>query len=294
MTMERSAAVTEPEPWTTLKVLTWTTGYLLEKGVDNARREAEWLLCEATGLDRVGLYLHFDKPLHDAELAAYRSMVARRGKREPLQHILGTQEFDGLTFVVSPAVLIPRHDTETLIEAACSRTSRAGRILDIGTGSGCVAIALAKRLPESVVTAVDLSPDALALACSNAALHGVDVTFLQGSFFEPVAGQRFDLIVSNPPYIRSGDLATLQEEVRDFEPWLALDGGDDGLDACRVLVAEAPQYLEPGGWLLLEIGIGQAGDVGKLLEAAGFDAIVVEPDSAGIQRVTGGVWHGTF
>jgi len=294
VTMDKPADVTEQAPWTILKVLTWTTGYLLEKGVENARREAEWLLCAATGLDRVGLYLHFDKPLHDDELAAYRSMVTRRGKREPLQYILGTQEFDGLTFMVSPAVLIPRYDTETLIETALSHVPGTGRILDIGTGSGCIAIALAKRLPEAVVSAVDLSSDALTLARSNAAQHGVDVTFLQGSFFEPVAGQRFDLIVSNPPYIRSVDLGTLQTEVRDFEPRLALDGGDDGLDAYRVLVAEAPQYLEPGGWLLLEVGIGQDGDVGKLLAEAGFDTIVREPDSAGIQRVTGGMWHGAF
>lgn len=280
------------EIWTTLKVLTWTVGYLAEKGVENARREAEWLLCEATGMDRVGLYLAFDKPLLDTELATYRALVARRGKREPLQHILGSQEFDGLDFFVTKDVLIPRHDTETLIEAAVLRAPQADTILDIGTGSGCIAIALVRRLPLATVTAVDLSPDALTVARRNAERHEAAIHFQLGSFFEPVAGLKFDLVVSNPPYITSADLKELQPEVRDFEPCLALDGGLDGLDAYRTLVAAAPQHLNAGGWLLFEVGIGQADDVRKLLADAGFDAIVTIPDSADIQRVVGGVWHG--
>lgn len=283
---------TETEIWTTLKVLTWTTGYLTEKGVENARREAEWLLCEATGLDRMGLYLNFDKPLQDDELVAYRSMVARRGKREPLQHILGSQEFDGLEFIVTKDVLIPRFDTETLLEEAVRQAPRARTVLDIGTGSGCIAVALAHRLPHAALTAVDLSPDALSIARRNAEQNSAQVEFLLGSFFQPVAGRRFDLIVSNPPYITTADLATLQSEVRDFEPRLALDGGTDGLNAYRVLAAEAPRYLEPNGWLLLEIGAGQDKDVAGLLADAGFDAIVTVPDSAGIMRVVGGQHHG--
>lgn len=283
---------TETEIWTTLKVLTWTTGYLTEKGVENARREAEWLLCEATGLDRMGLYLNFDKPLQDDELAAYRSMVARRGKREPLQHILGSQEFDGLEFIVTKDVLIPRFDTETLLEEAVRQAPRARTVLDIGTGSGCIAVALAHRLPHAALTAVDLSPDALSIARRNAEQNSAQIEFLLGSFFQPVAGRRFDLIVSNPPYITTADLATLQSEVRDFEPRLALDGGTDGLNAYRVLAAEAPRYLEPNGWLLLEIGAGQDKDVAGLLADAGFDAIVTVLDSAGIMRVVGGQHHG--
>ncbi len=279
------------ETWTTLKVLTWTVGYLAEKGVENARREAEWLLCEATGLDRMGLYLNFDKPLHDHELAAYRSMVARRGKREPLQHILGSQEFDGHEFIVSRDVLIPRYDTETLLEEAVRQAPQARTILDIGTGSGCIAISLALRLPQAAITAVDLSPDALSVAQQNAERNNARVECLLGSFFQPVSERRFDLIVSNPPYITSADLAGLQPEVRDFEPRLALDGGPDGLDAYRVLAVEAPRHLEPGGWLLLEIGAGQDKDVAGLLADAGFDAIVTVPDSAGILRVVGGQWH---
>ena len=283
---------TEAEIWTTLKVLTWTTGYLTEKGVENARREAEWLLCEATGLDRMGLYLNFDKPLQDDELSVYRSMVARRGKREPLQHILGSQEFDGREFIVTKDVLIPRYDTETLLEEAVRQTPQARTVLDIGTGSGCIAISLAHRLPHAALTAVDLSPDALSIARRNAEQHSAQIEFLLGSFFQPLAGRRFDLIVSNPPYITHADLATLQPEVRDFEPHLALDGGPDGLDAYRVLAAEAPRYLEPNGWLLMEIGAGQAEDVAHLLADAGFDAIVSVPDSAGIMRVVGGQHHG--
>ena len=282
---------TDADIWTTLKVLTWTTGYLAEKGVANARREAEWLLCEATGLDRVGLYLNFDKPMSDEELAAYRALVARRGKREPLQHILGSQEFDGLTFEVSPAVLIPRHDTETLLEQALQQVPRPRSILDIGTGSGCIAIALAKRLPEATVTAVDLSAEALAVAQRNAEQHGVAIELLQGSFFEPLAGRRFELIVSNPPYITTADLASLQPEVRDFEPNLALDGGPDGLAAYRAIIAQAADHLQPGGWLWFEVGAGQATDVAALLAQAGFNGIITASDPGGIERVVGG-YHG--
>lgn len=284
---------TETEIWTPLKVLTWTTSFLTEKGIENARREAEWLLCAAIGMDRMGLYLNFDRPLRDEELSIYRGMVSRRARREPLQHILGTQEFDGLELVVTPAVLIPRHDTEVLVETAAKQYPEAATILDIGTGSGCIAIALAKRLPQSTVTAIDLSPDALAVARHNAEQHHATIEFLLGSFFKPVAGRRFDLIVSNPPYIPTAELASLQPEVRDFDPTLALDGGSDGLDAYRQLLNDAPQHLNPGGRMLVEVGSGQDSDVASLFAAQGFDAILTTPDCAGIQRVVGGVWHGS-
>jgi len=198
------------EIWTTLKVLDWTKEYLASRGVENARLEAEWLLCEATGLDRVGLYLNFEKPLDDEVLAAYRLMVARRGRREPLQHILGTQEFCGLEFEVTGDVLIPRHDTETLVNEALARMPGAGSVLDIGTGSGCIAVVLATRLPQAAVTAVDLSAEALVVARRNAERNSVVIEFLHGSLLEPVAGRLFDLIVSNPPYIPSPDIETLQ------------------------------------------------------------------------------------
>ncbi|NJD90165.1 MAG: peptide chain release factor N(5)-glutamine methyltransferase [Geobacter sp.] len=276
------------ETWTTLKVLTWTKEYLANKGVENARLEAEWLLCEALALDRVGLYLNFDTPLSDAELASFRQMVARRAKREPLQHILGTQEFMGLEFKVSPAVLIPRHDTETLLQEALRVAPQAATALDIGSGSGCVAIALAKNLAGAAVISVDIAADALELAAQNAALNGVQVDFRHGSMFEPVQGESFDLIVSNPPYIPTADLAGLEPEVRDFEPRTALDGGVDGLNFYRQIVAQAPEHLSPRGWLLVEVGIGQDGQVKELFASAGFSAIFTAKDPGGIERVVGG------
>ncbi len=277
------------EKWDVLKVLNWTKGYLAEKGVENPRLEAEWMLCEALSLDRVGLYLNFDKPLSDAELALYRGMVARRGRREPLQYVLGSQEFMGLEFRVTPAVLIPRHDTEVLVTEAVKRGASCRSILDIGTGSGCVAVAVAKALPEAEVSTVDVSGEAIEVARGNAERNGVSVQFFHGSLFEPFAGKRFDMVVSNPPYITSTDLATLQQEVRDFEPVGALDGGGDGLDFYRRITAEAPAHLNPGGWLLFEVGAGQAGDVLELLNSCGFtNDRFTQTDPAGIERVAGG------
>jgi release factor glutamine methyltransferase len=277
------------ETWTTLKVLTWTKEFLAGKGVDNARLEAEWLLCAATGLDRVGLYLNFEKPLNDEELASYRAMVARRGRREPLQHILGSQEFFGMEFEVTPDVLIPRYDTETLLHEALARMPGAVTVLDIGTGSGCIAVSLAKQLPMAAVTAIDISGEALAVARRNAERNGVVIDFFQGSFCEPVAGRCFDLIVSNPPYIPSRDIEMLEPEVRDFDPRGALDGGADGLDIYRALIPSALPCLNPAGWLLVEIGVGQASDVKQLFRMAGeFGELVTSCDPGGIVRVVGG------
>ncbi|KAA0892050.1 peptide chain release factor N(5)-glutamine methyltransferase [Oryzomonas rubra] len=276
------------EQWTTIKVLAWTKDYLGTKGIENARLEAEWLLCAATGLDRVGLYLHFDKPLNDDELAAFRAMVARRARREPLQHILGTQEFCGLEFEVSPDVLIPRHDTETLVTEALARSPEARSVLDIGTGSGCIAVALAHSLPNAAVTAIDISPAALEMARRNAERNGATVEFLAGSLLEPVAGRSFDLIVSNPPYIPSTDIDRLEPEVRDFDPRGALDGGADGLDLYRILIPGAPAHLNPSGWLLVEVGIGQAPAVAELFKKTQeYDHPITACDPGGIERVVG-------
>lgn len=277
------------ETWTILKVLTWTRGYLAEKGVENSRLESEWLLCEVLGLDRVGLYVNFDKPLTVSELAACRALVGRRARREPLQYILGSQDFFGLDFAVSPGVLIPRHDTETLVQEAVTRCPAKATILDIGVGSGCIAVALAKTRPDAHVYGVDPSPEALDLAQRNAKRHGVNVTFVQGSLFEPFEGQKFDLIVSNPPYIPTAEIAGLQPEVRDYEPRGALDGGKDGLDFYRSIIPAAPSFLETDGWLLLEVGIGEAPDVLKIIEATGvFYELFSASDPGGIERVVGG------
>jgi len=276
------------EIWTTLKILTWTKEYLAGKGVENARLEAEWLLCAALSLDRVGLYLNFDKPLQDNELASFRSMVARRAKREPLQHILGTQEFMGLEFKTTAAALIPRHDTEVLLSEALRVSPHPDSVLDIGSGSGCVAIVLAKNLPNAAVVSVDISAEALELAQRNAELNGVKVDFRQGSLFGPVQGGRFDLIVSNPPYIPSAHIATLQPEVRQYEPQAALDGGVDGLDFYRLIIPVAPGHLHSGGWLLVEVGAGQSGAVTEMFAKNGFSAIFSAKDPGGIDRVVGG------
>lgn len=276
----------EHEIWTTLKVLAWTKEFLAAKGVENSRLEAEWLLCAATGLDRVGLYLQFDKPLNDEELAAYRAMVARRAKREPLQHILGSQEFCGLDFEVSADVLIPRHDTEVLITQALALMPDAGSILDIGTGSGCIAITLATRYPDAVITATDISAAALAVAIRNAKKHNANVEMLLGSLFEPLNSRSFDLIVSNPPYIPSKEITALEPEVRDFDPLGALDGGADGLDVYRLLIPESHSHLSPGGWLLLEVGRGQAADVMAIIsDYGGYNAPFTALDPGGIERV---------
>jgi release factor glutamine methyltransferase len=276
------------EIWTTLKILTWTKEYLAGKGVENARLEAEWLLCEALSLDRVGLYLNFDKPLLDGELAAYRTMVARRAKREPLQHILGTQEFMGLEFKTTAAALIPRHDTEVLVNEALRVSPAARTVLDIGSGSGCVAIVLARNLPAASMVSVDISAEALELARRNADLNGVTVDFRQGSLFGPVGDGQFDLIVSNPPYIPAAHIASLEPEVREYEPQAALDGGTDGLDFYRLIIPTAPGHLHAGGWLLVEVGAGQSGAVTEMFAKNGFSAIFSAKDPAGIDRVVAG------
>lgn len=278
----------QQETWTVLKVLTWTKEFLAQKGVENARLESEWMLCAVLGLDRVGLYVNFDKPLTEAELSGYRGMVTRRSKREPLQYILGSQEFMGLEFEVSPAVLIPRHDTEVLVAETAARSGEHCRILDIGVGSGCVSVALAKTLPTATILGVDSSPQALVLAQKNADRQGVTVSLFEGSLFEPFQGQRFDLIVSNPPYIPTDDLKILQPEVRGYEPIQALDGGADGLDFYRLIAPAASDHLNPGGWLLFEVGIGQAEAVLGLLDKAGFGELFTAKDPNGIERVVGG------
>lgn len=276
------------ETWTILKILAWTQEYLLSKGVVNARLEAEWLLCAATGLDRVGLYLQYDKPLNDSELAGYRSMVSRRARREPLQHILGSQEFCGLEYEVSADVLIPRSDTEALMSEAIKRQPDARSVLDIGTGSGCIAVSLQKRLSKAVVTATDISESALAVARRNADKHGASIEFLLGYLFVPVGGRCFDLIVSNPPYIPTADIESLDQEVRDYDPRTALDGGIDGLNIYRTLIPSAVEHLNPGGWLLVEIGVGQAKDVVALFQhTCSYGEPIIAHDPGCIVRVVG-------
>lgn len=277
------------EVWTVLKVLQWTAGYFRDRGIEGGRLDAELLLGDALALDRVGLYLNYDRPLTAGELETFRAAVARRAKREPLQYIRGQAEFWSLPLVVTPAVLIPRADTEVLVEEALKRVSGHCRILDVGTGSGAIAIALAHECPEAQVEGLDISPQALAVARGNAERNGVAarLTLLTGDLHR-LCRSGYDLVVSNPPYIPTPDLPGLMPEVREFEPLLALDGGGDGLEAYRALAAQALALLNPGGWLLLEVGVEQAQPVGQLLRGAGLARVFTRADYAGVARVVGG------
>ncbi|NIQ95406.1 MAG: peptide chain release factor N(5)-glutamine methyltransferase [Desulfuromonadales bacterium] len=278
-----------PEPWTVLKILEWTAGYFGEKGIDSPRLDAELLLADLLEIGRVDLYLQFDRPLTADELTDYRRRVARRAGREPLQHILGETEFWSLPLKVTPQVLVPRADTEVLVEEALKRLDPAGRVLDVGTGSGAIALALASERQQACVEAVDLCDEALAVARENAVRHGLEGRLqFRREDLAALTGGRYAMIVSNPPYIPQGDLDDLMPEVRDFEPRQALDGGGDGLDCYRALTSQAPSLLDDRGWLLVEVGCGQAEAVRGLFAAAGLTQLFVRDDYAGTPRVVGG------
>lgn len=277
------------ETWTVLKVLQWTAEHLTHKGVENGRLDAELLLANVLELDRVGLYLNYDRPLEGPELAAYRELVRRRAAREPLQYILGSCEFWSLPLRVSPAVLVPRADTEVLVEEALRLLPAGiGAVLDVGTGSGAIALALAQERPELQVTGLDSSPEALAVAVENAAALGLSRVRLVAGDLRALPEGPWELVVSNPPYIPTGDLDGLMDEVKNFEPLGALDGGPDGLACYRALAGQATSILRPGGWLLVEVGLGQAEPVRQLFAAAGLEELLIRDDYAGIPRVVGG------
>jgi release factor glutamine methyltransferase len=275
------------ETWSVLRLLEWTAGYFVAQGIESARLDAELLLGDVLKLNRVGLYLHFDRPLTAGELATFRALVKRRAAREPLAYIRGHCEFWSLSLKVSPAVLIPRADTEVLVEEALARLPVSGRVLDIGTGSGAIAIAIAHERPQAEVAAIDVSPSALAMASSNAEHNGVRVAFATGDL-DQLSGGPYDLLVSNPPYIAETVRSSLMPEVEAHEPGLALFSGADGLAAIRRIAAQAPTLLATGGWLLLEVGYDQSTVVRELLATAGLTDLFVRDDYAGIPRVVGG------
>jgi release factor glutamine methyltransferase len=247
------------------------------------------LLCEATGLTRVQLITQGDRALTPDEASRLDDLVARRLRGEPIAYIVGRREFFGLAFRVGPAVLIPRPDTELIVELALERLpGNAPRLLDMGTGSGAIAVAVAHTRPDADVTALDVSPDALAVAQANATANGARVRFLESSWFDALAaGETFDVIASNPPYIAAGDAHLAQGDLR-FEPVGALTDHADGLSALRIIVQGSPRHLAPGGWLLLEHGYDQAAAVRALLVDAGFADVQSWRDLAGIERVSGG------
>ncbi|MCG5051635.1 MAG: peptide chain release factor N(5)-glutamine methyltransferase [Myxococcales bacterium] len=275
--------------WTILEVLGWTTQRFTERGLSTPRLDAELLIAHALDARRIDLYVRSNELLTGERLAAIRDVVRRRQEGESVAYITGEKEFWGLPYKVTPDVLVPRPDTETLVEALLERLpkDRPATVVDIGTGSGAIAVAVAKARPQAKVWATDQSAAALDVARGNAARNGVEISFHQGHLLAPVASHRpFDFVVANLPYIPTADIATLSLEV-NREPRAALDGGPDGLDLIRELVAAAPAHLQPGGLLLLELGQGQAHAVVQACLAAGLEAPFVCKDLGGIERVVG-------
>ncbi len=256
---------------------------------DRARQDAETLLLHVVHQDRAWLISHWDEEATPKIQADFEALTTRRQTGEPLQYITGSSEFFGLPFSVGPGVLIPRPETEHLVEEVIrlAKDLPNPRIADIGTGSGIIAVALANAVPSAQITAIDCSPQALAIARENAALNHVEsrITFLEGDLLVPVAGQRFDILASNPPYIPSADHDSLSVEVRDHEPHSALFAGEDGLDLYRRLIPDALPLLAPGGWLALEIGFGQQEPIEALLKGSNFTEIRFMDDYQQIPRI---------
>jgi len=278
--------------WTTLSVLDWTTQKFTDAGIASARLEAQLLLARVLGCSRVQLYTGFDKPLAESELAGYRDLIKRRLGGEPVAYLLGEHEFWAMPFWIDASVLVPRPDTETVIETALAlRADRQApcTVLDLCTGSGIIAIALARELPAARIVATEISPEAAAVARRNAERHGVAdrVEICVGALYAPVAGERFDLIASNPPYIATAVIATLAPEVRR-EPAVALDGGADGLAFYDRICHGARDHLALGGALVVEHGFDQADAVRERFARAGLIDVRLVHDLAKNPRVTSG------
>jgi release factor glutamine methyltransferase len=268
---------------TVLEIIKKTTDFFAGKGIESARLNAELLVGHALGLKRMQLYLQFERPLSEPELEKIRPLVRRRGQHEPVQYILGETEFFGLKLKVDRRALIPRPETEQLLELVTQRLAAPPvQVLDLGTGGGAIALAAAKHYPDASVTAVDLSEEALALARENAAALDLAgrVTFLRSNWFEQLsADARFDLIVANPPYLTAAETAAAAPEVRAFEPVQALTAaGPEGLADLQVIIAAAPKFLAPGGLLALETGIGQHAALLRLAQESGFTAVESRQD----------------
>ncbi len=283
------------EHWTICKLLKWAAEDFERRGLESPRLEAELLLGHALGMTRIQMIVQSENIPSTSELDRFRDLVRRRRTAEPAAYLLGQKEFYGITFRVDQRVLVPRPDTEALVEVALDRTrtrSIYGRSLDLCTGSGCVAIAYAKQRPTWAVTGVDISPDALAVAEENTLRVGniLGLSWQKSDLFAGIASQRFDLITANPPYIPSAVCDALDPTIRDFEPRLALDGGSDGLDVIRRIVQEAPHWLEQGAVLAVEIAYDQAAAVTALFADRGFIDVECRKDYGGRDRVISGRW----
>jgi release factor glutamine methyltransferase len=296
-------AVAQPPAWTSESILRWATDDFRARGIDTPRLDAELLLGQALSITRIQLIVDAKRPLSSDELGRFRELVKRRRAREPVAYILGQREFYGRLFRVDRRVLVPRPDTECLVETAMERTSGlslSARVLDLCTGSGCVAITLARERPTTRVMACDVSDDALAVARDNALRLGAyNVAFGRGDLFagaEPLmsAGfERFEIVTANPPYIPAGEIPGLSPEIRDHEPRLALLGGGDGLSVIARIVEGAPAVLSDGGVLAMEVAAGQAEAVDALFEKRGFTAIQRKRDYGRIERVVSGMFRKT-
>jgi release factor glutamine methyltransferase len=292
-----SAVMTQREPaqtWTIGKVLEWATADFRARGLPNPRLDAEVLLAFALGETRIKLVIDRDRPLAAEDLARFRELVKRRRAHEPVAYLVGVREFYGRAFRVDARVLVPRPDTEALVDAALQRTAHVSmslRALDLCTGSGCVAVTIARERPTSRVHATDTSEGALTVARENALRIGAyNASFARADLFEGLDPLRLrvDLVVANPPYIATAEIADLAPDIRDHEPRAAIDGGMDGLDLIRRIVDGAPAFLVAGGALALEVAAGQAPEVARLMSARGFQNVAATRDYAGIERVVAG------
>jgi len=278
--------------WTVGRLLTWTTEWLVSQGSESPRLDAEVLLAFVRGCQRIALYTAFDVPVNDDERARFRGLVKRRGEGEPVAYLVGSKEFFSLPFGVSPAVLIPRPETEGLVIRVidiCQSAGEQARIVDVGTGSGAIAVTLAKRMPRATFVATDISPAALAVARDNATRHGVAdrIEFVECDLLDtPAAVGPWDVIVSNPPYVREDEFDALPRDVRLHEPRTALVSGPTGVEVIGRLAAAAAKTLAPGGWLLVEVGPSTATAAEQVIAA--HAELVPEPtlkDLAGLPRI---------
>jgi release factor glutamine methyltransferase len=282
------------EVWTVKKILDWTVDYFTQKQVAEPRLSAEWLLAEVLQCGRIELYLQFERILTASERDLFREYIKRRVNREPVQYILGETEFYGLTFKVTPSVLIPRPDTEILVDKVVEYLKTLPdtdslKLLDVGTGSGCIAIALAKHFPNLSILAIDKSADAIRIAEENAKRNQVAINLRVNDFFElDTTTSEFDIIVSNPPYIAETDWENIQPEVKQYEPRTALLAGKDGLDFYRRMIPQLKQKLTTSGAVFLEVGYNQSGAVAEMLQQQGFNTTVYQ-DYAKINRIVQGI-----
>ena len=280
---------TNTKTWRIIDMIKWATSYLGERNFIRPRRDIEWLLQDVLQCSRVDLYLRFDEPLSRSQLDTLRMLVKRRITNEPVQYIIGKTDFYGLEFVINNSVLIPRPETERLVDVALHTLSTMAQptILDIGTGSGCIAIALAHEIPEAQITAVDISDEILALAKTNAQNHSIEnVSLIKMDFLHQASENRFDMIVCNPPYVPLAEMNSIMPDVRHFEPEISLTDGKDGLTFYRRLAEIGPTIVNHGGWMIMEVGLEDHPEKAKgIFSRHPFGDIELIPDYNGDPRV---------